>query len=99
MAATTTSTHETEVAILARVFGGEDGPFPPELARFILDLDFSGQDKTRMHDLAVRNQDDALSPTEKEELLAFARAGTLLAILQSRARRALGVKPPKPTTS
>jgi hypothetical protein len=31
-----------------------------------------------MHDLAVRNQADALSPEEKSELFAFAEAGTLL---------------------
>jgi hypothetical protein len=37
----------------------------------------------------VRNQDDALSPAEKEELFAYAKAGTLLSILKSRARRVL----------
>ena len=35
----------------------------------ILDVEFSERDKARMHDLAVRNQADALSPEEKEELL------------------------------
>ena len=28
-----------------------------------------------MHDLAVRNQDDALTPAEKEEMHAFGKAG------------------------
>ena len=45
-----------------------------------------------MHDLAVRNQNDELSPSEKEELFAFAKAGTLLSILQSKARRTLKIK-------
>ena len=63
-----------------------------EMARQILGLDFSEGDKARMHDLVVRNQDDALSPSEKEELLAFGKAGDLLAILKSKARRTLGIK-------
>jgi hypothetical protein len=50
-----------------------------------------------MHDLAVRNQDDALSPVEKGELHAFGKAGSLLAILKSRARRSLKASPKKGT--
>jgi hypothetical protein len=45
-----------------------------------------------MHDLAIRNQNDRLSANEKEELLAYAKAGTLLSMLKSRARRVLRVK-------
>jgi hypothetical protein len=45
-----------------------------------------------MHDLAVRNQEDALTPAEKEELFAYAKAGALLSILKSRARRSLRTK-------
>jgi hypothetical protein len=52
-----------------------------------------------MHDLAVRNQQGALSTTEKEELFAYAKAGTLLSILKSKARRALKAGPKKRTPS
>ena len=45
------------------------------MARYILTLGFGGHDKERMHALAARNQDDALTPAEKEELLAYAKAG------------------------
>jgi hypothetical protein len=69
------------------------------MARYVLNLGFSDRDKARMHDLAVRNQADALSPAEKEELFAYAKAGSLLSILKSRARRALKIKPGKRTTS
>jgi hypothetical protein len=86
-------TGDNEVTILARVFDDELGLLPCDLARSIVDLDFSDRDKARMHDLAVRNQADALSPSEKEELYAFAKAGTLLSILQSKARRTLKIKP------
>ena len=89
---TVTTRREDEVTILARVLGNEDGQLPEDLARYILTLGFSERDKARMHDLAVRNQDDALTPAEKEEMHAFGKAGDLLAILKSKARRTLGIK-------
>ncbi len=99
--ATTTRAYpgESEVSILARVLGNEDGQLPPAMARYILKLGFSGRDKTRMHDLAVRNQEEALSSAEKRVLFAYAKAGTLLSILKSNARRALKIKPKKRTSS
>jgi hypothetical protein len=95
----TTHASENEVTILARIIlGNEHGELSPELARHILELGFSDRDKARMHDLAARNQEDALSPAEKEELFAFGKAGDLLAILKSKARHRLGVKPEKHNT-
>jgi hypothetical protein len=99
MATTTTHSGETEVTILARILGNENGQLPKELARYILDLNVSERDKARMHDLAVRNQDDALTPAEREEMHAFAKATTLLSILKSKARRTLGIKPEMHTIS
>jgi len=92
MSTTSGRTGENEVTILARVFDDERGLLPRELARSMLDVDFSERDKARMHDLAVRNQDDALTPAEKEEMHAFGKAATLLSILKSMARRTLGIK-------
>jgi hypothetical protein len=69
------------------------------MARYILSRGFSARDKARMHDLAVRNQRDALDPAEKEELFAYAKAGTMLSILKSKARRALKIKAKKRTVS
>jgi len=99
MGTTTTHAGENEVTILARILGNERGQLPHEMAPYILDLGFSDQDKAQVHDLAERNQDDALSPAEKEELFAFGKAGNLLSILKSKARRTLGIKPKKRTTS
>jgi hypothetical protein len=86
MSTNAASTGENDVTTLARVFDNERGVLPRELARSIVDVEFSERDKARTHDLAVRNQDDALSSSEKEELFAFAKAGTLLSILQSKKR-------------
>jgi hypothetical protein len=95
------SSHYTaaDVTILARFLSNGDEPLPKNLARYILDITISEQDKTRMHELAVRNQDDDLMPEEKEQMYAFGRAATLLSILKSKARRALGVKLKTPTVS
>jgi hypothetical protein len=94
-----TTPAKRKFTILARVLGNGQGQLPPEMARYILTLGFSDDDKARMHDLAVRNQDDALSPAEKEELFAYAKAGTLLSILKSKARRAVRIKPKKRTAA
>src|SRR4051794_4864303 len=92
-------TTENEVTILARFLGNENGDLPDDFARYVMAHDISDRDKARMHDLAVRKQDDALTPAEKEELFGFAKAASLLSILKARARRTLGIKPTKRTVS
>ena len=94
---TTASNHasENEVTILARFLGNENGQLPDDFARYIMTHEISERDRARMHDLAVRNQDDALTPAEKAELVGFAKAASLLSILKARARRTLGIKPTK----
>jgi hypothetical protein len=92
MSTTTTRRGEDEVTILARILSNENGQLPEDLARYILTLGFSERDRARMHDLVVRNQEDALTAAEKEEMHAFGKAGDLLAILKSKARRTLGIK-------
>jgi hypothetical protein len=96
---TTNIPTQDEVTILVRVLCNEEGKLPPEIARYFLTLGFSERDKARMHDLAVRNQEGALSPAETEELFAYGKAGGLLSLLKSKARRALGVKAKKHTIS
>jgi hypothetical protein len=88
---------DPEVTILARVLGNDEDELPADMARYLLTLAFSTRDKARMHDLAVRNQHDGLSPVEKKELTAYARTGTIVSILKSKARRVLKVKPKKST--
>ena len=84
-----------EVTILARVFGNEHGQIPVSAARYYLTLGFTEADKARMRELTLRNQDGLLSSVEQQEMFAYAKAGSLLSILKSRARRVLKVKPKK----
>ena len=77
----------SEVAILSRLLAPEPGRLTPELAEHLLRVGFDDADQARMHDLAVRNQNDELTDDEREEMLGYAKAGCLLGILHSRARR------------
>ena len=90
---------QDEVTILARVLCNNDGELPADIARYLLSLDFCERDESRAHELAVRNQEGSLSSAETEELLAYAKAGGLLAILKAKARFVLGVKPKKRSAS
>jgi len=80
----TPSANDNEVTILARFLTNGDGPLPKNLARYIVNLTISERDKARMHELAVRNQDDDLTPAEKKEMHDFGKAATLLSIFKSR---------------
>ena len=60
-----------------------------ELARYILTLGFDEEDQNRMSELAHKNQEGSLSSDEKAELENFVKAGHLLALLHSKARKTL----------
>jgi hypothetical protein len=62
-------------------------------ARRIQQLQFSPEDRERMHDLARRNQRGDLTEDEESELDHFCRVGTLLSVLKARARRVLKSSP------
>lgn len=93
--------NESELTILARVLGIDNGPkkLTKELARHLLSLGFDEKDKARMHELAERNQADALSAAEKKELLAYGKVGDMLSILKSKARRRLNTRARRRTHS
>jgi hypothetical protein len=85
---TTTNDLTSEISILSRVLGNGKG-LTPSLARHLLTLGFSEEDNTRINDLAVRNQQGTLTPSEVQELRGYAHAGCLLGILHAKARRSL----------
>jgi hypothetical protein len=82
----------SEVAIFSRLIHVENGDLSHELARYILTLGFEAHDQARMKNLAARNQEGALSSAEKEELQSYVKAGHLLALLHSKARKSLNEK-------
>jgi hypothetical protein len=78
-----------DVIIFERLLMHGKNNLPPTLARYLLELGFMPEERSRMHELAVKNQDGLLSPEEKEELEGYARAGCWLGILKSKARKSL----------
>jgi hypothetical protein len=79
----------SEIAIFARLIKANDGDLSHELARYILTLGFDDEAQARMHELAERNQEGALSSQEQGELQNYVKVGHLLALLHSKARRSL----------
>ena len=82
----------SEVAILGRILSKGKKEFPLSVARFLSQVEFSKEDKTRIHELAAKNQSGLLSTKEAEELQGYAKAGCLLGILQAKARAVLKKK-------
>jgi hypothetical protein len=90
MMKTQTIPETSEISIFGRII--DRGALSVASAKYLLSLDFSNEDKTRMEGLADRNQEDNLAAREKEELVGFSRAACLLGILHSKARKALKSK-------
>jgi hypothetical protein len=61
----------------------------PATARKLLAFRFGASHQTRVNALSQKARAGTLSPDEQEELDESIRVGTLLSILQSRARRVL----------
>jgi hypothetical protein len=78
-----------EAAILARVIRAEQDDLPAAAANALLKLSFPSQDRERMHELLVKNQEDALTDPERCELESYRRVGRLLDLLAARARGSL----------
>ena len=79
----------TEAAIFRRVLEPDKPMFSADATRSILALDFAPSDRERMNALAAKARSGALTPDEDEELCNYLLVGDLLAIMQSKARRAL----------
>jgi hypothetical protein len=78
----------TEAAIWARVIH-PNGELTPAVARAILKLEFSDDDRERMHELSQKAQEGTLTSEEQFEIDNFERVGNMLAIWKSHSRRLL----------
>jgi hypothetical protein len=88
----TVRTKTSELAIFARLLSNHKEGMSPALARYVLTLGFGDADQARMLELAAGNQHGGLSPDEHEELMAYVKAGHLLALLHSQARKTLKIR-------
>ncbi len=90
MATAQTVTGNTEAAIIARMIHPERADLPNDTAQAVLQLLSLDQgDLDRMHKLAVKNQDDALTPAEKVELENYIRVSYFVDLMHAKARLSL----------
>lgn len=80
---------EAEFAIWKSVMDNFGKPLPKAVAEFLLKLEFSTSSVDRMHELAAKARAGTLRGKESVEAEAFGRVGSVLSILQSKARVAL----------
>src|SRR4051794_18320383 len=74
MATIQSTVGSTEAAIIARMIHPEKDDLPDDAAHALMRvLRFDQTDLDGMHELAVKNQDDALTPAEKDELESYLR--------------------------
>ncbi len=81
-------TSNTEAAILARLIQARDS-MSPDVAQYLLSFDFDAEDRERMEVLAERARAGNLTPAETAELDSYLHIGSLISIMQSKARRLL----------
>ena len=79
----------SEAAILKRMIEPEADDLPAEAAHYILRLGFPEPDLRRMDDLAAKARAGILKEEERGEAENYEHVGHLLALMQSKARRAL----------
>jgi hypothetical protein len=75
--------------IFKRVIEPENGTMPPELAQYVMDLDFRPQDHVRFEQLSEKAQTGTLTAREADELDGYLQVDSILAIMWLKAERSL----------
>ncbi len=79
----------TSTTIWANIIEPDEADLSPEVARYILRMDFRRKDHQRMARLAGKASQGTLTVAEHEELAEYVRVGHQLAMMQSKARQSL----------
>jgi hypothetical protein len=77
----------SEAALFGRILEGATKELTPEVARYLLAIDFTQEDRDRMRLLSEKARAGTLTKAEREEINGYEVVGHLVSILQSRARR------------
>ncbi len=89
MSTETQSAPPSETAILSRLIRPDDETLPAAAAEAWLKVRFESRDLDRIHELATKNQDDALTPAERTEMENYLRVSSFLDLMHAKARRPL----------
>ena len=76
-------------SILEQIIDSQNGTLSPEVARYLLTLEFPERLQQRHLELQQKVEQTTLSPEEQIELDEYLNANALLMILQSKARVSL----------
>lgn len=79
----------SEAAIFARIIDADAIEITPEVARYLLAMQLPDADKDRVNELSASARAGSLTAAEQAELDSYLHVGSLLGIMQSRARRIL----------
>ena len=82
-------TRNTEAAILARVIEADDTEITPDVARYLLSRQLPDADRDRVDELSAKARSGLLTDAEAAEPDSYLHIGSLLGVMQSRARRLL----------
>jgi len=79
----------TEAAILARLIQIGEPALSPGAAEYLLSIRFGDRDMARMNELSELARQGKLTSEDQAELDSYIHVGNLLAVMQSKGRRAL----------
>jgi len=82
-------TPNTEAAILARIIQADERELTPDAASYLLSMKLPSSDEGRVNELSAKARQGSLSESEAQELDGYLHVGSLLAVMQSTARRLL----------
>jgi hypothetical protein len=82
-------TPNTEAAILARIIQSDERPLMPQAAQYLLSMKLPSGDEDRVNELSAKARAGSLTDAETQELDSYLHIGSLLAVMQSKARRLL----------
>ncbi len=83
------ASQDIESTILTRAIHPEEGTLSPDVARALLEIQLAEEDRLRMSELADRARAGELTEADEAWIRGYERVGSLLGILQSKARRTL----------
>jgi hypothetical protein len=87
-------TPNTEAAILARIIQTDERVLTPDAARYLLSMRLPSGDEDRVNELSAKARAGSLTEAEGQELDSYLHIGSLLAVMQSTARRLRKHTPP-----
>ena len=83
-----TATHETESEILEQVIQSDTAGLSPEAAQALLRFRFDTAAVARMNELAEKDREGTVAPSERAILERYVRVGNFLNLIHAKARRA-----------